>query len=340
MAALSEQPAALKANDAVPKVFGVHGQRVFVPGHRGLVGSAIVRRLTQAGCDVVTAGREQVDLLRQADTEHFLLSTRPDVVIIAAGKVGGIHANSTLPAGFIYENLMIAGNLIHGAFRADVRKLLFLGSSCIYPKLARQPMVEEALLTGPLESTNEWYAVAKIAGVKLCQAYRRQYGVDYICAMPTNVYGPGDNYHPENSHVVAALIRRFHEAKQSGSPKVMVWGTGTPRREFIFVDDLADACMLLLERYSGESPINVGTGEEITITDLAQRVAQVVGYRGEVIFDPSRSDGTPRKLLDISKLKALGWKSRTLLAIGLERTYADFVARNGRSNIQNSAPEL
>jgi GDP-L-fucose synthase len=332
MVALSEQPAALEANGVVPKLFGMHGRRVFVAGHRGLVGSAIVRRLAQAGCEVVTAGREQVDLLRQGDTEHFLLSTRPDVVIIAAGKVGGIHANSTLPAGFIYENVMIAANLIHGAFRTDVRKLLFLGSSCIYPKIARQPMVEEALLTGPLETTNEWYAVAKIAGVKLCQAYRREYGADYICVLPTNVYGPGDNYHPENSHVAAALIRRFHEAKQSGSPKVTVWGTGTPRREFIFVDDLADACVLVLERYSGESPVNVGTGEEITITDLAQRVAQVVGYRGEVIFDPSRPDGTPRKLLDISKLRALGWKSRTPLAIGLERTYADFDARNGRSN--------
>ena len=227
MVALSEQPAALKSTGVVPKLFGLHGRRVFVAGHRGLVGSAIVRRLAQAGCEVVTASREQVDLLRQGDTEHLLLSTRPDVVIIAAGKIGGIDANSTLPAGFIYENLMIAANLIHGAFRADVRKLLFLGSSCIYPKLAQQPMVEEALLTGPLESTNEWYAVAKLAGVKLCQVYRRECGADYICAMPTNVYGPGDNYHPENSHV-AALIRRFHEAKQSGSPKVTVWGTGTP----------------------------------------------------------------------------------------------------------------
>jgi GDP-L-fucose synthase len=332
MVATSEQPAALEANGIMPKLFGMQGRRVFVAGHRGLVGSAIVRRLAEAGCDVVTAGRERVDLLRQGDTEQFLLSTRPDVVIIAAGKVGGIHANSTFPAGFIYENLMIAANLIHGAFRAEVSKLLFLGSSCIYPKLAPQPMTEEALLTGPLESTNEWYAVAKIAGVKLCQAYRREHGADYICAMPTNVYGPGDNYHPENSHVVAALIRRFHEAKQTKSPRVTVWGTGTPRREFIFADDLADACMLVLECYSAESPVNVGTEEEITIADLAQRVAQVVGYRGEVLFDPSRPDGTPRKLLDISRLRALGWKPRTPLAIGLERTYADFAARSGRSN--------
>jgi GDP-L-fucose synthase len=222
MVALSDQLPALNEDSIVPKLFGMRGRRVFVARHRGLVGSAIVRRLAQAGCDVVTVGRERLDLLRQGDTEHFLLSTGPDVVIIAAGKVGGIHANITLPAEYIYENLMIAANLIHGAFRTDVRKLLFLGSSCIYPKLSQQPMIEEALLTGPLESSNEWYAVAKIAGVKLCQAYRRQYGADYISAMPTNVYGPGDNYHPENSHVVAALIRRFHQAKQSGSSRVTV----------------------------------------------------------------------------------------------------------------------
>ena len=329
MVMLNDQSVKLKEDDALPKLFEMSGRRVFVAGHRGLVGSAIIRRLAQAGCDVVTIGRERLDLLRQGDTEHFLLSTNPDVVIIAAGKVGGIHANSTRPAEFIYENLMIATNLIHGAFRAGVRKLLFLGSSCIYPKLAPQPMIEEELLTGPLEPTNEWYAMAKIAGVKLCQAYRRQYSADYISVMPTNVYGPGDNYHPENSHVIAALIRRFHEAKQSGAPMVTVWGTGTPRREFIFVDDLADACMLVLERYSGESPLNVGTGKEITITDLARLVAQVIGYRGELVFDPSRPDGTPRKLLNISKLRALGWKAHTPLAIGLERAYADFLARNG-----------
>ena len=302
---------------------------MFVAGHRGLVGSAIVRRLAQAGCDLVTVGHERLDLLRQNDTEHFLLSAKPDVVIVAAGKVGGIHANSTLPAEFIYENLMIAANLIHGAFRAGVRKLVFLGSSCIYPKRARQPMIEEELLTGPLESTNEWYAVAKIAGVKLCQAYRRQYGADYISVMPTNVYGPGDNYHPKNSHVVAALIRRFHEAKQSGSPTVTVWGTGTPRREFIFVDDLADACILVLERYAEESPLNIGTGEDIMIIDLARLIAQVIGYRGELVFDVSRPDGTPQKLLNISRLRALGWKAETPLTLGLERSYADFLARHG-----------
>lgn len=314
----------------MPNLFDIGGRRVFVAGHRGLVGSAILRRLAQVGCDLVTADRDRLDLIRQDDTERFLRSAKPDVVIIAAAKVGGIHANSTLPAEFIYENLIISSNLIHGAFRAGVRKLLFLGSSCIYPKLAPQPMVEEALLTGPLEPTNEWYAIAKIAGIKLCQAYRRQYAVDFISVMPTNVYGPGDNYHPEYSHVISALIRRFHEAEQYGLPSATVWGTGTPRREFIFVDDLADACILVLERYSGESPINIGTGEEITIAELGRLVAEVVGYRGELVFDPSRPNGTPQKLLNISKLRALGWKAQTPLAVGLARTYADFLARNGR----------
>ena len=329
MVALNDQPATLKEDGNLTKLFHLSGRRVFVAGHRGLVGSAIVRRLGKVECDLVTIDRERLDLLRQGDTEHFLVSTKPDVVIVAAGKVGGILANSALPAEFIYQNLMIATNLIHGAFRTGVRKLLFLGSSCIYPKFAPQPMIEEELLTGPLEPTNEWYAIAKIAGVKLCQAYRRQYGADYISVMPTNVYGPGDNYHPENSHVIAALIRRFHEAKQSASPVVTVWGTGTPRREFIFVDDLADACILTLERYSGESPLNVGTGEDVTITDLARLIAQVVGYGGELVFDPSRPDGTPQKLLEISKLSALGWNALTPLAIGLERTYADFLTKEG-----------
>jgi GDP-L-fucose synthase len=333
MVALNDQSATLKEDGALPNLFDMSGRRVFVAGHRGLVGSTIVRRLAQVGCNLVTVDRERLDLLRQGDTEDFLFSSKPDVVIIAAGKVGGIHANSALPAEFIYQNLMIATNLIHGAFRAGVRKLLFLGSSCIYPKLAPQPMMEEELLTGALEPTNEWYAIAKIAGVKLCQGYRRQYGADYISVMPTNVFGPGDSYHPENSHVIAALIRRFHEAKQSGSPTVTVWGTGTPRREFIFVDDLADACILILERYSGESPLNVGTGEDITIIDLARLVAQLIGYRGELVFDPLRPDGTPRKLLNISKLTALGWKARTPLALGLERTYADFLTRNGRDQM-------
>jgi GDP-L-fucose synthase len=336
MVALNNQSGA-QERDASSKLFDLSGRRVFVAGHRGLVGSAIVRRLAQLRCNLVTASRDRLDLLRQDDTEHFILSTKPDVVIVAAGKVGGIHANSTLPAEFIYENLVIATNLIHGAFRAGVRKVLFLGSSCIYPKLARQPVIEDELLTGPLEPTNEWYAVAKIAGVKLCQAYRRQYGADYISVMPTNVYGPGDNYHPENSHVMAALIRRFHEAKQSGSPTVTVWGTGTPRREFIFVDDLAEACVVVLEGYAGKSPLNIGTGEDITITDLARLIAEVTSYRGELVFDRSRPDGTPRKLLDISKLRALGWKAHTPLVIGLERSYADFLAQCSEQGVGKAA---
>jgi GDP-L-fucose synthase len=327
MAVLTDPSGAPQESGAASKLFDLRGRSVFVAGDRGMVGSAIVRRLGQVDCEVITVGRERLDLLRQDDTERYLASTMPDVVIVAAAKVGGIHANSTLPAQFIYENLAIATNLIHGAFRAGVRKLVFLGSSCVYPRLARQPMIEDELLAGPLEPTNEWYAIAKIAGIKLCQAYRRQHGADYISVMPSNVYGPGDNYHPENSHVIAALIRRIHEAKQSGSPSVTVWGTGTPRREFIFVDDLADACIFVLEQYSGASHLNVGTGTEITIADLARLIAQVVGHRGDLVFDSSRPDGTPRKLLDVAKLSALGWKARTPLRLGLERSYADFLAR-------------
>ena len=242
------------------KLFDLKGKRIFVAGHRGMVGSAIVRRLARGDYEVLTAGREQVDLLKQDATERFLSDARPQVVIVAAAKVGGIHANNTFPGEFIYENLAIATNVIHGAYLAKVEKLLFLGSSCIYPRLARQPITEEELLTGPLEPTNEWYAIAKIAGIKLCQAYRRQYGMDFVSVMPTNVFGPGDNYHPENSHVSRRLIRRFHEAKIAAAPMVTVWGTGKPKREFIYVDDLAEACMVVLERYSGESHLNVGTG--------------------------------------------------------------------------------
>lgn len=326
MATPTDRSDALSAAGAT-KLFDLTGRRVFVAGHRGMVGAAIVRRLAQNKSAVLTAGRADLDLRRQDDTERVLIAMKPDVVIAAAAKVGGIHANSTLPAEFIYENLVITTNLIHAAFCANVRKLLFLGSSCIYPRLAHQPMVEEELLSGPLEPTNEWYAIAKIAGIKLCQAYRRQYGVDYISIMPTNVYGPGDNYHPENSHVIAGLIRRLHEAKQTGAASVTVWGSGTPRREFIFVDDLADACVVVLERYSAESHLNVGTGAEITIADLARLIAEVVGYGGKLIFDTSRPDGTPRKLLDITKLNALGWQARMPLRAGLEQSYADFLAR-------------
>lgn len=312
------------------KIFNLTGKRVFVTGHRGMVGSAIVRRLATIKCEVIIAGREKANLLKQEETARFIADAAPDVVVMAAARVGGIHANNAFPADFIYDNLVIATNTIHAAYGAGVKKLLFLGSSCIYPKFARQPIVETELLAGPLESTNQWYSIAKIAGIKLCQAYRRQHGADFISVMPCNLYGPGDNYHPENSHVVAALIRRFHEAKLSDAPSVTVWGTGTPRREFLFVDDLADACIFVLENYSEEEHLNVGTGEDVTIAEFAELVAGTTGYRGSIAFDPSRPDGTPRKLLDVSKLAALGWRAKTPLRDGLGRTYADFVARHER----------
>jgi len=257
----------------------------------------------------------------------WLGANKPDVVVLAAAKVGGIAANNSLPADFLYDNLMIETAVIGGAFEAGVSKLLFLGSSCIYPKLAPQPIPEEALLTGPLEPTNEWYAIAKIAGLKLCQAYRRQHGADFISAMPTNLYGPGDNYDPEHSHVPAALIRRMDEAKRARSAEVVVWGTGRPLREFLYVEDLADACVHLLKHYSDETPINVGSGQEVSIADFARQVAKTVGYEGELSFDPSRPDGTPRKLVDVSRLKALGWSASTSLDEGLALTYADYLAR-------------
>jgi GDP-L-fucose synthase len=312
------------------RIFDLAGKRIYVAGHRGMVGSAIVRRLAPVAGEVITAGRDEVDLERQDQTERFLATTRPDVVVVAAATVGGIHANNTYPADFISDNLAIARNTIHASYKAGVKKLLFLGSSCIYPKLAHQPMREEDLLTGPLEPTNQWYAVAKIAGIKLCQAYRRQYGADFISVMPTNLYGRGDNYHPENSHVVAALIRRFHEAKQDDLAAVTVWGTGKPFREFLFVDDLADACAFVLEHYSDEEHINVGSGAEVTIAEFASLVAEVTGYRGRLVFDPSRPDGMPRKLLDSSKLAGMGWRARTSLRSGLEQSYAAFIAGNYR----------
>ena len=327
MAVLINSPGAPRVSSASSKLFDLNGRRVFVAGHRGMVGSAIVRCLAKMNCTLITMDREKLDLLKQEESERFLITAKPDVVIIAAARVGGIQANSAFPADFIRDNLVIATNLIHGSFCAGVRKLMFLGSSCVYPRLSRQPIVEDELLAGPLEPTNEWYAIAKIAGIKLCQAYRRQHGADYISVMPSNVYGPGDNYHPEHSHVIAALIRRIHEAKQSGSPSVTVWGTGTPRREFVFVEDLAEACILVLEKYSEESHLNIGTGEDITVADLARVIAEVIGYQGKLVFDPSRPDGTPRKLLDVSKLNALGWKSRTPLRVGLKCSYADFLAR-------------
>jgi GDP-L-fucose synthase len=315
-----------------PKIFDLAGKRVYVAGHRGMVGSAIVRRLATAECEIITADHDEVDLERQEQTERFLAKTRPEVVIVAAAKVGGIHANDTYPAEFISENLAIARNAIDASHRASVRKLLFLGSSCIYPRAARQPMHEDELLTGPLEPTNEWYAVAKIAGIKLCQAYRRQYGADFISVMPTNLYGPGDNYHPENSHVVSGLMRRLHEAKRDGTPSVSVWGTGTPRREFLFVDDLADACVFVLEHYSGEKHVNIGSGQEITITELARLLADVVQYSGRLVFDQTRPDGMARKLLDSSRLSGMGWRARTTLREGLERAYAAFLAGDPRAH--------
>jgi len=315
------------AGAAKAPLFALRGRRVFVAGHSGMVGSAIVRRLAEVDCEVLTVVHDRLDLLRQDDTAAYLRSAKPDAVIVAAAKVGGIAANTAFPADFIYQNLMIATNVVDAAFRAGVAKLLFLGSSCIYPRLARQPMAEEELLSGPLEPTNEFYAVAKIAAIKLCAAYRRQYGADFISVMPTNVYGLGDNYHPQNSHVIAGLMRRLHDAKQSSSSTVAVWGTGTPQREFIFADDLADACVFVMENYSAEEHLNIGSGEEITTAALASLIAEVVDYRGKLTFDASRPDGTPRKLLDVTKLRALGWQSRTPLRAGLEKSYADFIAR-------------
>ena len=310
--------------------FDLKGLRVFIAGHRGMVGSALMRRLAGEDCELVTADRRSLDFTRQAETEAFMQDRRPDVVVIAAAKVGGIVANDSLPVDFLADNLAIGLNLVASAHKTGVRKLLFLGSSCIYPQRAPQPMREDALLTGPLEPTNEWYAVAKIAGIRLCQAYRRQYGDDFISAMPTNLYGPGDNYHPEHSHVPAGLIRRMHDAKLAGAPSVTIWGTGKPRREFMFVDDLADACVFLLRNYSDAGFLNVGTGRDLTIAEFARAVADVVGFRGEFTFDTSRPDGTPQKLLDVSKLAALGWRAKTDLRTGLAAAYADYLAHGGR----------
>lgn len=301
------------------------GKRVWVAGHFGMVGSALMRRLSSEPCKVLTAGRNELDLRRQVDVETWIALNKPDAVIMAGAKVGGIHANNTYPADFLYDNLTIEANVIKAAAETGVEKLLFLGSSCIYPREAPQPITEDALLSGPLESTNEWYALAKIAGIKLCQAYRRQYGCDFISAMPTNLYGPGDNFHPNDSHVPAALVRRFHEAKEMGLTEVTVWGTGRPRREFLHVDDLADACIFLLCNYSEEMQVNVGTGEDITIAEFAEAVRRVVGWEGLLAFDTSRPDGTPRKVLDVSRLAELGWRASTPLNKGLKDYYRWFL---------------
>lgn len=304
------------------RVFDVAGKRIWVAGHRGMVGSATVRRLARENCDILTVGRDEVDLTRQDETEAWLAEMRPDAIIMAAARVGGILVNDGRPAEFLYENIAINTNVIHGAHKAGVGKLLFLGSSCIYPRLAAQPMREDALLTGPLEPTNQWYAIAKISGIMHCQAYRRQYGRDYISVMPTNLYGPGDNFDLSASHVLPALLRKIHEAKRDGATEVTIWGSGTPRREFMYVDALADALVFILKNYSGEQHLNVGVGEDVTIRELAETIADVVGYRGRFVYDTGKPDGMPRKLMDSSALAALGWSCKTSLREGIARTHA------------------
>lgn len=311
-------------------VFELKNKRVFVAGHNGLVGSAIVRRLAQENCDILVADRQTLDLTDQQSTAAWLSRTRPDAVFLAAARVGGIRANSVYPADFIADNLAIALNVIRGAHRAGVKKLLALGSSCMYPKFAPQPMTEDALLTGSLEPTNEWYAVAKIAAIKLCEAYRKQHGSDFISVVPANLYGLRDNYHPEDSHVPAALIRRFHQAKVGNAQAVEVWGTGAPRREFLYADDAADACVFAMKHYSDAGFLNAGSGEEVAINQFAGIVADVVGFDGDIVFDTSRPDGALRKLVDSSKLRELGWLPKVTLRDGLVRTYSDFLANGGR----------
>jgi GDP-L-fucose synthase len=315
--------------------------RIFIAGHRGMVGSAIVRKLRERGyTDLITRTRTELNLVQQADVRKFFEGERIDQVYLAAAKVGGILANDTYPAEFIYQNLMIEANIVHEAWHAGVKRLLFLGSSCIYPRLAPQPMAESMLLTGVLEPTNEPYAIAKIAGIKLCESYNRQYGTDYRSVMPTNLYGPGDNYHSENSHVIPGLLRRFHEAKQNAAPEVLIWGTGTPMREFLYVDDMAEACVHVMELDSDTyarntepmlSHINIGTGEDLSIRDLATTIGQIVGYQGRIAFDTTKPDGTPRKLMDVGRLQSLGWRAQTGLRDGLALAYADFLASMRRS---------
>jgi len=301
-------------------------KKLLIFGARGMVGSALLRAAEARGItDVITPTSSELDLTNQADTEKYIAEQQPDEVIVAAAKVGGIHANSTYPADFIYINMMIAANTIHGSYKAGVPRLLFLGSSCIYPKFAPQPMPEDCLLTSELEPTNEAYAIAKIAGLKLCEFYRKQYGVLYHSAMPTNLYGPGDNYHPENSHVIPAMLRRFHEAKEAGLDVVQIWGTGTPKREFLYVEDLADACFHLLDLETPPDLVNMGYGDDVSILELAQLVAKTVGFKGEITTDPSKPDGTPRKLMDNSILKSLNWSPKTDLEMGLKSAYECFL---------------
>ena len=305
-------------------------KRIFVAGHRGMVGAAVVRRLASENCEILTAPRSQLDLTNQQAVQDWMMKNHPDVVALAAAKVGGIHANNTYPVDFLYQNLIIEANVIHAAHLADVPRLLFLGSSCIYPKHAPQPISEDSLLTGPLEPTNEWYAIAKIAGIKLVQAYRKQYGRDWISAMPTNLYGPGDNYDLASSHVLPALLRKFHEAKKNGALEVVVWGSGTPLREFLHCDDLADALVFLLKTYSDDAHINVGSGVEVSIRELAESIAHVVGYQAKLTFDAGKPDGTPRKLMDSGRLHALGWNGARALKDGVADAYRDYLHRAER----------
>lgn len=315
--------------------------RVFIAGHGGLVGSALLRRLQrESSVELIVRTRSELDLTNQAAVSAFFAAERPDHVYLAAAKVGGILANNTFPADFIEQNLAIQSNVVSAAFRNGTRKLLFLGSSCIYPKLAPQPMSEECLLTGPLEPTNEWYAIAKIAGLKMCQAFRRQHGFDAICAMPTNLYGPGDNFDLQTSHVLPALIRKLLEAVNTGAEEVQIWGTGKPRREFLHVDDLADACVFLMDRYSNELPVNVGWGEDVSIEELATLISDIVGFRGHLAFDASKPDGTPRKLLDTSRLTSLGWRPRIPLSHGIRDTIQWYLKSHAPAATHRQAPQM
>lgn len=304
-------------------------QKIYVAGHNGMVGGAIVRKLKADGYqNLLQRSSKELDLRNQEAVNHFFEEEQPDFVFLAAAKVGGILANNTYRADFLYENLLIEANVIHAAYKNNVQKLMFLGSSCIYPKMAAQPLKEDYLLTGPLEYTNEPYAIAKIAGIKLCESYRDQYGCNFISVMPTNLYGIGDNYHPDNSHVLPALIRRFHEAKINGAPSVTIWGSGTPKREFLYADDLADACLYLMENYNEKELINIGTGEDLSIRELAEMVKRLVGFTGELLLDATKPDGTPRKLMDVSKLHSFGWKHTTALEEGIQKAYQDFLSKN------------
>jgi GDP-L-fucose synthase len=312
--------------------FDLAGRRVWVAGDRGMAGSAIVRRLKRENCEIVTASRSELDLLRQSEVHAWMIGKGIDAVFLAAAKVGGVLANSTRPAEFLYENLVIETNVIHAAKVAGVKKLLFLASSCIYPRMAEQPMREEGLLTGPLEPTNEWYAIAKIAGVKMCQAYRRQYGCDFVSVMPTNLYGPGDRYDAEGGHVVAALLMKIHAAKAVNSATVELWGSGTPRREFLFSEDLADACVFVMKNYSGEMCLNVGTGRDMTILELAESIARIVGWDGAFTLDRSKPDGMPRKVMDVSRLRDLGWSAPSDFETGMREAYRWYVTNEADAN--------